>query len=135
LGDAGQPSFRVCGADGGLVQEHSQESAADGKTDTFGLSRAGKGGAAVVIEEEGIGELALELCEASLEGNDLIAELLELLLGVVAVEGVQDGVGIAVEGLSGQSELAGALADLAVGAFENGGGVGDTEFGGQVEHG
>ena len=36
----------------------------------------------------------------------------------MAVERVQDGLGIAVERLSGESELAGALRDLAVGPVE-----------------
>jgi hypothetical protein len=130
LGDAGRLPFLGRLWCDGLVHEHDQETAADGEADAFGLSRASKGGQAVKIEEEGIGEQVLELSDAALQVVNLVAELLELSLGVVAVEGVQDGLGVAVESLSGQSELVGALGDLAVGPVENGVGVGDTEFGG-----
>jgi hypothetical protein len=43
---------------------------------------------------------------------------------------VEDGVGVAVEGLPGQSKTVGTLSDLAMGSFENGGGVGDADLGG-----
>ena len=92
------------------------------------MGRAGKGGAAVVVQEKGIGAQVLKAGDATTEGSDLIAELLELLSEVVSVERVQDGLGIAVEGLSGKSELASALRDRAVGPVEDGGRVGDTKF-------
>jgi hypothetical protein len=112
----------------GLVHEHGQEAAANRQADAFGLGRAGKGGTAVVIQEEGVGEQVLEFGDAALEGVGLSTQLLELSLRVVAIKSVQDGLGVAVESLSGQSEALGTLSDLAVGPFENGGGVGDAEF-------
>ena len=57
-----------------------------------------------------------------------VSELLELLSAVLSVEGMQDGLGVTVEGLSGKSKLAGALGNLAVRPVENSRGVGDTEF-------
>jgi hypothetical protein len=130
LGDAGRLPFRGRRGGCGVVHEYDQESAADGEADAFGLSRAGKSGAAVVVQEEGSGALFLELCDATLEVGNLSVELLEVLLVILAVHGVEDGVGIAVECLSGEPESAGALGDLTVGPVENSGGVGDTEFGG-----
>jgi hypothetical protein len=128
LGHAGRVAFLGGLVGDGLVHEHGQEPAADREADAFGLGRAGKGGEAVVVQEEGVGEQVLEFDNAPTEGSDLIAALLELLSAVVSVARVQDGLGIAVESLSGQSELAGALRDLAVGPVENGRSVGDTEF-------
>jgi hypothetical protein len=128
LGHAGRLAFLGGLFGGGPVQEYGREAAADREADAFGLGRAGKGGEAVAVEEEGVGEQVLEFGGATPQGSDLSAELLELLSRVAAVAGVQDGLGIAVEGLSGETQLAGALRDLAVGAVENGGSVGAAEF-------
>jgi hypothetical protein len=128
LGHAGRLAFLGWLSGDGLGHEHSQEPAADREADAFGLGRTGKGGAAVVVQEEGVGEAVLECRGAATEGSDFFAELPELLLGVVSVEGAQDGLGIAVEGLPGKSQSVGALRDLAVGPVENGRSVGDPEF-------
>jgi hypothetical protein len=128
LGHAGRLALRGTLVSDGLVQKHGQKPAADREADAFGLGRAGKSGAAVVVQEEGVRAQILEFGDAPLEGSDLMAELLELLLGLASLERVQDGLGIAVEGLSGKSELAGAVRDLAVGPVENGSSVGDTKF-------
>jgi hypothetical protein len=113
----------------GPVHQRNQQTPADREADAFGLGHAGKGGEAVVVEEEGVGTQGLQFGDAVAEGVGLFAKLLELSLGVVAVERLQDGGSVAVESLSGKSELVGALGDLAVGPVENSGGVGDTEFG------
>jgi hypothetical protein len=114
----------------GLGHEDYQQTAAHRKTDAFGLSRAGVGGETVVIEKEGVGEEALKFGNAVLELVSVVAEFLELPFRVVALEGLQYGLGVAVESLSAKPELAGALGDLAVGPMEHGVGVGDAEFGG-----
>jgi hypothetical protein len=115
---------------GGLGDDHGEASATDRQSETFGLGGAGKSSAAVVVQEEGVGELVLELRDAKRAGSELVAELLELRVGIVTVEGVQDGVGIAVKGLPRESEPVGSLGDGAVGSFENSSSMGDTEFGG-----
>ena len=69
------------------------------------------------------------MLDAAAESVGVVAELLELSLGVLAVERWQDDVGIAVEGLSGQSEEVSTLGDRAVGSCENSSSMGDTEFG------
>jgi hypothetical protein len=130
LGHAGGLLFRGRRLGDGLGHEHDQQTAANRKTDAFGLSRAGVGGEAVVIKEEGVGEEGLKFGNAVLELVSVVAEFLQLLLRVEAPEGLQDGLGVAVESLSAKPELAGALGDLAVGPVQHGAGVGDTEFGG-----
>jgi hypothetical protein len=128
LGDAGRSMW--CG--GWLSQRHGQErpqkSAADRQADTFGLGGAGKGSEAVRVDEEGVVTLSLEFVQTLTEGLDLVAELLDVLLGVVTMESMQDGLGVAVESLSREAKVVGALGDLAVRPVENGGGIGDTEF-------
>jgi hypothetical protein len=130
LGHAGRLPLlgRLCGE--GLGHEHDQQAAADRQADAFGLSGAGEGGAAVVVEEEGVGEQVLQLSDAASQVVHLVTQLLELSLGVVAMEGLQDGSGVAVERLPGQAESVSVLGDGAVGAMENDGGVGDTQLGG-----
>ena len=116
--------------DDGLGHEDDQQTPANRKTDAFGLSRAGVGGEAVAIKEEGVGEEGLKLGNAVLQLVSVVAEFLELPLPLVATEGLQDGLGVALESLSAKPELAGALGNLAVGPVEHGVGVGDAEFGG-----
>ena len=130
LGHAGGLLFRARRLDDGLGHEDDQQTAANRKTDAFGLSRAGVGGEAVVIDEEGVGQEGLKFGNAELQLVRVVAEFLQLLLRVVATEGLQDGLGVALESLSAKPELAGALGNLAVGPVEHGVGVGDAEFGG-----
>jgi hypothetical protein len=128
LGYAGGLLFRGRRLGDGLGHEHDQQTAADRKTDAFGLSRAGVGGEAVVIDEEGVGQEGLKFGNAVLQLVSVVVEFLELLLRVVATKGLQDGLGVAVERLSAKPELAGTLADLPVGPVQHGVGVGDAEF-------
>jgi hypothetical protein len=58
----------------------------------------------------------------------LLAEWLELGRVVVLLEGMQESLGIAVEGLAGQALLLGASCDDAVGPVEDSGGIGDAEL-------
>ena len=128
LGHAGRLAFRSRRFGQRLVHQGDKQTPADRQADAFGLGRAGKGGEAVVVEEEGVGEQGLQFGDAVAEGIGLLVELLELSLGVVAVKSLQDGRGVAVKSLSGKSELVGALRDLAVGPVENGSRIGDPEF-------
>jgi hypothetical protein len=128
LGHTGRLAWRGWLVGDRLVQEHGQEPTADRQADPFGLGRARKGGAAVVVQEAGVGEPILEAGDALPQGSDLIAQLLELLSRVVSIERVQDGLRITVESLSGQSQLAGALRDRPMGSEKHGRSVGDPEF-------
>jgi hypothetical protein len=51
----------------------------------------------------------------------------ELLGGVLPVEGLEDPVGVPIQGLAREALLGGALDDGAVGPVENGGGIGDAQ--------
>ena len=103
LGHAGRLPFLGSRFGHGLGHEHGQEAAADRQADAFGLGGAGKGGKAVVVEEEGVGEELWSSATRRWRASSLVAELLELSLRVVAMKGVQDGLGVAVESLSGES--------------------------------
>ena len=74
-------------------------------------------------------EECLEFAEATAEFRELRAESLALLVGVLTVENLEDALGVAVEGLAGEALLVSSLGDGAVGSVEDGGGIGDTEFG------
>jgi hypothetical protein len=126
LGDTGRLTFLARLLASGLVQQDGEQAAADGQADAFGLGSAGKGGAAIVVEEEGVGKQVVELSEALLEGGDLFAEMLELMLRVVSVKGAQELLGVAVESLAGEAEQAGALGDQPVWTVEDGMGIGDA---------
>ena len=89
-------------------QERPQESVTDRQTDTFGLCGAGKGTEAVRVDEERMVALGLEFVQTLTEDLDLVAELLDVLLGVVTMESMQDGLGVAVESLSRESLLLGS---------------------------
>jgi hypothetical protein len=56
LGHAGRLAFLDGLVGDGLIQEYRQEPAADREADAFGLGRAGKGGAAVVVQQDSVGE-------------------------------------------------------------------------------
>jgi hypothetical protein len=114
----------------GLGQEQGEEAAGDGEADALGLGGAGEGGQAVVVEEDGGVEERLEFGEMSAQRVELFAEVLEWRRVVVFLEGLQEPLGVAVEGLAGKALLAGASGDVAVGPIEDGGGIGDAAFGG-----
>ena len=59
--------------------------------------------------------------------GDLLVKVLELLGGVLSVEGLEDPLGIAIQGLAGAALLLGPLGDGAMGAVEDGGGIGDAQ--------
>jgi hypothetical protein len=109
-----------------LGHEHGQQAAADRQTDALGLGSAGEGGQAVIVDDEGVVAHVLQFGDAPAQGSAVVAELLELLSGALSAEGAQECGGVAVEGLAGESLLAGAAGDGAVGPGEDGGGIGDA---------
>jgi hypothetical protein len=129
LGHAGKWPLRA-GAQGvGPDQNRGQQAAGDGETDALGLRGTGKGGEAVLIDDDGGVEDRAEFAEEAAEFGDLIAEPLELCGGVLAVEGLEDSVGVAIQGLSGEALLVSSAGDVAVGPVQDGGGIGDAELG------
>jgi hypothetical protein len=70
-----------------------------------------------------VGDLSVELGAGGLE-------LVEVLFGAVGVEGLQEAVGVAVEGLPGKALVVGEAGDGAVGPVQDGSGVGDAALGG-----
>ena len=130
LGHAGKRSLRA-GAQGvGLGQDRGEQAAGDRETDALGLGRTGKGSEAVLIDDYGGVEDGPEFAEVLAEFGDLIAESLELCGGVRFIEGLEDPVGVAIQGLPGKAVLLGPSGDSAVGSVEDSGGIGDAELGG-----
>jgi hypothetical protein len=72
--------------------------------------------------------LLLEFGEVSAERVELFTKGLELWRVVVLLESLQNACGVAVERLAGEALLVGAAGDVAVRAFEDSGGIGDTEL-------
>jgi hypothetical protein len=52
---------------------------------------------------------------------------LELLGAVLSVEGLEDSLGVPIQGLAGEALLAGPLGDGAVRPVQDGGGIGDAK--------
>jgi hypothetical protein len=128
-GDAGQTESAVGFVSQGLGQQRAEEAAGDGQADALGLSGAGELGQGVVIDEDGLLELAAERSTFGVEAVDLVLEILEVPLAGGAVDGLEDFGGVAVERLAADAGALGLLADRAVGPVEDGSRVGDAELG------
>src|SRR5262249_5130658 len=124
LGHTGQPRLP---SGGGLGQQRGEQAARDGEADAIGLGGAGKGGQAIVIEEDRVLAQRLQFSQVRAQGVELFAELLAGRQVAGLLEGVQDPLGVAIEGLAGQALLLGALGNAAGGAVRDGGGIGDAE--------
>jgi hypothetical protein len=59
--------------------------------------------------------------------GDLHTEFLPLFVGVCCVEGLQEAIGVAVEGLTREAVLLGLPGNSAVGPVKDSGSVGDAE--------
>jgi hypothetical protein len=90
------------------------------------LSSGGELGLAVGVQKDGVLESALQLVTAGLELVELLAEAEGLLALAEAVEVVQHGVRLAVDGLSAELVLLGQACDGAVASEEDSGGAGDA---------
>ena len=102
----------------------------DGQADAAGLADGSKLGLLVLIEDDGLGQLPLQLGEALLQVADALAQVVALLTEGLVVEAVADPVGLAVDALAGDAALAGVVADAAVAAGEDDGGTGNPGGGG-----
>jgi len=129
LGDGGHPALGGRTGRAGLGQQRGQETAGDGQADALGLGGAGKGGQGILVEKNGVVKQCLELGKVAAQGVQLLAECLELRRVVVLLEGVQESLGVAVEGLAGKALGLGASGDVAVGPVEDSGGIGDAKLG------
>jgi hypothetical protein len=109
--------------------ERSEEAAGDGQADALRLGDAGELGQGVGIDEHGLLELAAEYGAFGAEAVDLVLEILETPLGVGALDGLENFGDVAIECLAGDARAFGVLADGAVGAIEDGGGIGDAALG------
>jgi hypothetical protein len=110
------PAAQARHAGGTWAQQDSQEPATDGQTHTFGLGRSRELGLAVVAQAGGVRQLPLELVAACLELVALLAEFEDLLTRTLGVEVIEDGVGLAVEGLAAVAVRAGQPRHVAVAA-------------------
>jgi hypothetical protein len=82
----------------------------------------------VGIEDHGLLESRLEKIAVGAEAVVVVGQVLELLPGVRALDGRKDRDGIAVEGLSREAQALRLVRHGAVGAVEDGGGVGDPKW-------
>jgi hypothetical protein len=129
LGHAGQLGRgRAPGT--GLGQQRGEEAAGDREADALGLGGTGEGSEGVLIEGHGGVEGRLEFAEGVAKVGDVLAEPLELLACVLAVEGLEDPLGVAIKRLAREALLTGSSADVAVRSVEDSGGIGDAPLGG-----
>jgi hypothetical protein len=112
------------------AEQDGQQASGDGQADALGLSGAGELGLALRVAADDLGELVIQLGDAVVKALRLLEQLLESWVVVGASDGVEDLGVVAVESLSGGTAQSCALADVAVMAVEDGGGVGDAKFGG-----
>jgi hypothetical protein len=125
LGDAG----------GVGAEEDAEQAVGDGEADALGLGGAGELGLLVRVEEDVVG---LRLGQALLGPGQLLVQVVDLLAQLPdlvggrggAVDGGEDGVGLAVEALARDLALLGQRGDGAVGAEAGGGGAGEAAEGG-----
>jgi hypothetical protein len=129
-GDTGPAQAVVRFVGQGLGQQRAQEAAGDGQADALGLGDARELGQRVGIDAYGLLQLAAQRSDLGTEAIDLVPEILELPLGRGALDGLEDFRGVAVERLPAEAGALGLVADGAVGSIEDGGGVGDAQFGG-----
>jgi hypothetical protein len=90
------------------------------------LGRGRELGLAVVVQADGVRALPLKLVAACPELGELLAKTEDLLTLTVAVELVEDGVGLAVEGLTAVAVLVGQPRHVAAAPEQNGSGVGEA---------
>jgi hypothetical protein len=116
---------RALGA--GLGQQRDEAAAGDRQADALGLGGTGAACQAIRIEEHRGVQDRPKFAATAAEFGDLLVESSELLGGVLPVEGLEDPVGVPIQGLAREALLGGALDDGAVGPVENGGGIGDAQ--------
>jgi hypothetical protein len=119
-GAGGQPRFSAEAPQGGnaggvVAKEDPQESACDGQANPFGLGGAGELGLQLAGDGDGMTVKVAEpvpilprLAELLTQGGDL------LLLGAL-IKVAEDGVGFAIQPLSGDASLVGVTGDVAAG--------------------
>jgi hypothetical protein len=118
-----------------VAEEDAQQAVGDGEADAFGLGGAGELGLLVGAQGDGValllGQALLGPGQALVQVVDLLVQLLEVVGGGGgAVDGGEDGVGLAVEALARDLALPGQRGDGAVGAEAGGGGAGEAAEGG-----
>jgi hypothetical protein len=110
-----------------LLEHGQQQTAGDGQTDAFGLSRGGETSQALGIEEGGLLELSVEMVAFGAETVVVLGKILKLLTKGGASNGLKDAWSIAVESLArsaGEVRLSG---DGSVRTSKDSGGVGDAQ--------
>jgi hypothetical protein len=93
------------------------------------LGGTGKASEAVLIDDHGGVQDGAEFAEVVVEFGELRAESLEGCGGVQFVEGLEDPVGVAIQGLPGKALLLGPSRNSAVGPAQDSGSIGDAEGG------
>jgi len=88
------------------------------------LTRGGKFGLLVPVHNHGDGKAALQLLALGAQVGQLLAKAGKFLLLGARVQGVEDGVGLAVEGLARHATPSCVPGNSALGTVEDNGGAG-----------
>src|SRR5436305_11196862 len=113
---------------GGLGREHAQERVRGAERDADRLRGGSELGLLGAVQEDGVLQLLLQGIDAGLQLGATLLGLLQLSLDVLqwgATEGVDRGVGLAVEALARLTARAGETCDIAMVTQKDGGGSGD----------
>jgi len=116
-----RPATQLGYAGGPCTQRNLQEAAGDGEADALGLGHGGELGLAVVVEKDRVSEASLQGVATGLALVELLSEAEDFL--ALAVQVLQDGVAVAVDGLSAEVMQLGEACDIAVATEEDGGGA------------
>jgi hypothetical protein len=103
----------------GGAEHDGQEGLGRREADTEGLAGGGKLGLLVRVHDGGVREAAAQAVALDMQVGQLPAQAGEFLLVGTGVEGAEDGVGLAVDGLAGDAAALGLTADGAVGPVED----------------
>ena len=114
---------------GAAGPQHLQEGVQGGQADAAGLADGGELGLLVRVEDDGLGQLPLQLGQAFLQVADALAQVVALLPEGLALQAVDHPVGLAVDPLAGHAPLPGVAGDVAVAAAEDDGGTGNPRGG------
>jgi hypothetical protein len=113
-----RPAAQLGHAGGPCAQRDLQEAAGDGEADALGLGHGGELGLAVVVEEDRAVEAPPQVVAVGLALVELLSQAEDLLAVPIAVELIEDGGVVAVDGLSAEAVLLGESGDVAVAAAE-----------------